>query len=122
MWWAASGRGKGIAADRSTGSLAIMQEQPVSLRDRGALVWLGSVGIASVVVLDIWPLTPWFWAFGAVLVLWSMRDHPIRVGRGFFSWRMSFNRVEAFLFSTGIVLIVVPMLVIVVGSWLLART
>jgi len=91
----------------------------VSLRDRGALVWLGSVGIASPLVLEIWPLTTWFWASGTVLVFWSMKDHPIRIGAGFSSWRMSFNRIEALLFSTGVVLIVVPMLVMI-AEWLLA--
>jgi hypothetical protein len=103
----------GVVPGRSTRSLAIMQEQPVSLRDRGALVWLGSVGIASAVVLEIWPLATSCWSFGAVIFLWSMKDHPIPIGAGFSSWRMSFNRVEALLFSTGIVLMVVPMLVII---------
>jgi hypothetical protein len=95
-------------------------QEPVSMRDRRVLIWLGSVGIASAAVLAIWPLTTWFWAFGAVLALWAMKDHPIRLGAGFSSWRMSFNRVEALLFSTGIVLMVVPMLVVIVESWLFA--
>lgn len=96
-----------------------MQEQPVSLRDRSALVWLGGVGIASAVASEIWPVTGWLWSLGAVLFLWSMNDHPIRIGAGFSSWRMSFNRIEALLFSTGFVLMVVPMLVIIAESWLL---
>lgn len=90
------------------------------MRDRGALVWLGCVAIASAAVLAIWPLATWFWSFGVVLVFWSMKDHPIRLGAGFSSWRMSFNRVEALLFSTGIVLIVVPMLILIAESWLFA--
>ena len=101
-------------------SLAIMP-RPTSMWDRRTLTWLGGVGIASAVVLEIWPLTTWLWSLGVVLVLWSMKDHPIRLGAGFSSWRASFNRVEALLFSTGIVLIVVPMLVIVAKSWLFAR-
>ena len=90
------------------------------MRDRGALVWLGCVAIAIAAVLAIWPLATWFWSCGVVLVFWSMKDHPIRLGAGFSSWRMSFNRVEALLFSTGIVLIVVPMLVLIAESWLFA--
>jgi hypothetical protein len=95
-------------------------QKPVSMRDRQTMIWLGGVGVASATVLAIWPLTTWFWAFGAVLALWAMKDHPIRLGAGFSSWRMSFNRVEALLFSTGIVLMVVPMLVVIVESWLFA--
>ena len=71
--------------------------------------------------MAIWPVTTWFWGFGVALILWSMKDHPIRLGRGFFSWRMSFNRVEALLFSTGIVLIVVSMLVVIAESWLVIQ-
>jgi hypothetical protein len=100
-------------------TLAIMPE-PVSMRNRKTMIWLGSVGVASASVLAIWPLATWSWAFGAVLALWAMKDHPIPLGAGFFSWRTSFNRVEALLFSTGIVLMVVPMLVVIVESWLFA--
>jgi len=90
-----------------------------SFRNRALLAWLVSVILAGGAIAALAPPALWMCAIGAILLVSSMLGHSARTSQ-WYTWQRREPRLswfEGWAASTGVVLVVVPLLAIVLRSY-----
>jgi hypothetical protein len=90
-----------------------------TLRSRFSVVSLSAVALAALLVAVTLPPALWLCVVGGVLLVAALTANSARTGQ-WFSWQNegSLSQPEGFLASTGIVLTVIPLFVVLLKSWL----
>jgi hypothetical protein len=95
------------------------QRDYFTFRNPGIRTWLGVVAaVAGLLVVNV-PPSLWLCAVGGALLALGVLAHSARTGQWFTwqNWEPSLNWFEGWAASTGVLLLVVPLLVLVALSW-----
>jgi len=90
-----------------------------TLRNRAMQVWLSGLVVAEMVVAFAFPPSFWLCGIGLAFLAVASLANSARTGQ-WFSWQNegSLNWFEGWAASTGAALFVVPLLAIILRSWL----
>jgi len=90
-----------------------------SFRSRGSSVWFGASVLAALVLAVAFPPAFWLCVVGGALLAASLTANSMRTGQ-WYSWQNegSLSQFEGLLASTGIALVVVPLIAVLLRSWL----
>lgn len=103
-----------------SGSLVIMEQFEIfTLRNRALLTWLACIMLGGGAAAALAPPALWMCAIGAFLLVSSILGQCARTGQWYTwqRWELRLSWFEGWAASTGIVLVVVPLLVIVLRSY-----
>ena len=81
--------------------------------------WLAGVAVLAGVIAAAAPPSLWLCALGGALLALGVLSHSARTGQWFTwqNWEPSLNWFEGWAASTGVMLLLVPLLVLIALSW-----
>ena len=90
-----------------------------TFQNTGIRAWLGGISVLSGIVVVVVPPSFWLCAMGGVFLALGVLSHSARTGQWFTwqNWEPSLNWFEGWAASTGVLLILVPLLGLIALAW-----
>jgi hypothetical protein len=100
--------------------LALMEHRDYfTFRNASTLIWLGAVVVTSLAAVFAFPPAFWLCGVGGVFVAIGALSNSVRTGQWYSwqNWEPSLSWFEGWAVTTGAILAVLPLLVIIMRSW-----